>query len=332
MQLTEAQLKELRAENFADDVSIDMSKMNLWTEDQAREYFASGGTKEPPADISDSTAGSSAESKVQVLKADGNEKLKAKDYAGAAAAYKDAIAVCTPEMSEAAGALHSNLSMAQMKLGDTAAALAAAESCISCRPKWEKGHFRKGEALFALKKYDEAAVAYAAGLQCKPGDADLSFAASLAKEAAKGGVWFRQLLPGRDIAVSAPASQVEGLIFGAAKQMNNFIYLVGCASTRECYCFDPAWDPRGIAGICERHKMKLVGAMGTHYHFDHIGGAVPPQFAPMLFGPFGGSMPGGGEPRMAGLREMKTDYGCVCAPCSEPPCLARRRHRVLTLC
>ena len=43
MPLTEAQLKELRAENFADDVSIDMSKMNLWTEDQAREYFASGG-------------------------------------------------------------------------------------------------------------------------------------------------------------------------------------------------------------------------------------------------------------------------------------------------
>ena len=81
------------------------------------------------------------------------------------------------------------------------------------------------------------------------------------------------------------------------------------AASAEVYCFDPAWDTRGIAAVCERHKMKLVGAMGTHYHFDHVGGAVPPQFAPMLFGPFGGSLPGGEEPRMSGLREMKTDYG-----------------------
>ena len=81
-------------------------------------------------------------------------------------------------------------------------------------------------------RYDEAAASYGSGLECKPGDADLSFSLKLAKEAAKGGVWFRQLMPGRDIAISPPSSQVEGLIFGAAKQMRNFIYLVGCATTR----------------------------------------------------------------------------------------------------
>ena len=211
--------------------------MSLWTEEQAKEYFLSGGKDEPSTsvtDVSDSSQAQSAdlEAKVQALKGHGNEKLKGKDYEGAAIAYKEAIALCTPAMSETAGAIHSNLSMAQMKLEDPTAALVSAESCVQCRPKWEKGFFRKGEALFALRRYDEAAASYGSGLECKPGDADLSFSLKLAKEAAKGGVWFRQLTPGRDIAISPPSSQVEGLIFGAAKQMRNFIYLVGCATTR----------------------------------------------------------------------------------------------------
>ena len=47
----------------------------------------------------------------------------------------------------------------------------------------------------------------------------------LAKEAAKG-FYFRQLLPGRDIAVNA-GNPVEMQTFMAAKQMQNFIYLAG---------------------------------------------------------------------------------------------------------
>lgn len=237
----------------------------------------------------------------------GNAKLKEKDFEAAVIAYQEAVDLCTPAMAEAGAAVHSNLSLATLKLGNAEEALTAADAAIAGRPKWEKGHFRRGEALFALRRYDEAEKAYALGLECKPTDADLSFAKKLAAEASKGGVWFRQISPGRDVAIS-PTSQLESLVFGAAKQMRNFIYLVGCAATRECYCFDPAWDTRGLAGVAERHKMRLVGAMGTHFHFDHIGGTVPAQLASMVYGPFG--KPKDGDGTMVGLREMKTDFGC----------------------
>ena len=42
--------------------------------------------------------------------------------------------------------------------------------------------------------------------------------------------------------------------------MKNFIYLVGDARSRACYCVDAAWDPRGIAAYAAGCKMKLVGA------------------------------------------------------------------------
>ena len=52
MPLTEAQLLELQAEYFADDVPIDPSTMCAWTEAQARTYFDSGGATLP---VSEST-------------------------------------------------------------------------------------------------------------------------------------------------------------------------------------------------------------------------------------------------------------------------------------
>ena len=70
-------------------------------------------------------------------------------------------------------------------------------------------------------------------------------------------------------------------IFVAAKQMQNFIYLVGDARTRECVVIDACWDVRGIENIVEADKMRLVGAVATHYHFDHTGGMPPPPFNAM---------------------------------------------------
>ena len=32
------------------------------------------------------------------------------------------------------------------------------------------------------------------------------------------------------------------------------------------------WDARGIAAYAKRYRMRLVGAIATHYHFDHTGG------------------------------------------------------------
>ena len=53
--------------------------------------------------------------------------------------------------------------------------------------------------------------------------------------------------------------------------MQNFIYLVGDAKTRECVVIDACWDVEGIIEFVKDEKMKLIGAVATHYHFDHVG-------------------------------------------------------------
>lgn len=75
-------------------------------------------------------------------------------------------------------------------------------------------------------------------------------------------LYFRQLLAGRDFART-------NLI---AAQMVNFVYLIGDRQTGECLIVDPAWDVNGLISIAEGDGMKIVGALATHYHPDHVGG------------------------------------------------------------
>ena len=260
-----------------------------------------------------------ADDKVPALKAKGNDLLKSGDLAGAVGAYREAIAACVAAHPELA-ALHSNLSHALLKQGEDKESLAEAEACISAKPEWHKAHYRKGDALFALHRFEDALAAYQNALVLAPKDAEITGAAKLTEEAVKGGIWIRQLLPGRDIAISS-SSPEEALIFGAAKQMKNFIYLVGDASSRECYVVDPCWDPRGIVAFAASQKMKVVGAFPTHYHFDHAGGAIPPPFVAMVYGPM--SKPGA---RLPGLREMGRDHGAALY------CHALERERLAKQC
>ncbi|MEJ5255634.1 MAG: MBL fold metallo-hydrolase [Acidimicrobiales bacterium] len=75
-------------------------------------------------------------------------------------------------------------------------------------------------------------------------------------------LYFRQLLAGRDIARTDPL----------ARQMVNFVYLIGDRETREAVVVDPAYDIRGILDILAADGMRLTGALATHYHPDHVGG------------------------------------------------------------
>jgi glyoxylase-like metal-dependent hydrolase (beta-lactamase superfamily II) len=77
-------------------------------------------------------------------------------------------------------------------------------------------------------------------------------------------LYLRQLLAGRDFALTNPI----------AAQMQNFVYLVGDRETGECLVVDPAWDVRDIIRVAETDGMKIVGALATHYHPDHIGGSM----------------------------------------------------------
>ena len=75
-------------------------------------------------------------------------------------------------------------------------------------------------------------------------------------------LYFRQLLSGRDIARSDPV----------ARQMVNFVYLVGDRETGEAVVVDAAYDIRGILDVASADGMKVTGALVTHYHQDHVGG------------------------------------------------------------
>jgi len=74
--------------------------------------------------------------------------------------------------------------------------------------------------------------------------------------------YFRQLLAGRDIGRTDPV----------ARQMVNFVYLIGDRATGEAVVVDPAYDIKGILDVVAADDMRLVGALATHYHPDHVGG------------------------------------------------------------
>jgi hydroxyacylglutathione hydrolase len=75
-------------------------------------------------------------------------------------------------------------------------------------------------------------------------------------------LYFRQLLSGRDFATTDPV----------ARQMVNFVYLIGDRETGEAVVVDPAYGIKDLLGELEADGMRLVGALATHYHPDHVGG------------------------------------------------------------
>jgi hydroxyacylglutathione hydrolase len=78
------------------------------------------------------------------------------------------------------------------------------------------------------------------------------------------GVFIKQLLAGRDFAQSNRF----------ATQMANYVYLIGDEEQRVCMVVDPAWDVSDLLEIVDAEGMKLIGALVTHYHPDHIGGDI----------------------------------------------------------
>jgi len=57
-------------------------------------------------------------------------------------------------------------------------------------------------------------------------------------------------------------------------EMQNFAYLIGSRSARECLLVDPAWAVDELVDRAEADGMRVAGALVTHYHQDHVGGRI----------------------------------------------------------
>lgn len=77
-------------------------------------------------------------------------------------------------------------------------------------------------------------------------------------------------------AAQQPSALADDLYFRQvhAGPMQNFVYLIGSLRTRECLLVDPAWDTDALIEIATRDDMNVTGALITHYHPDHVGGAM----------------------------------------------------------
>jgi glyoxylase-like metal-dependent hydrolase (beta-lactamase superfamily II) len=75
-------------------------------------------------------------------------------------------------------------------------------------------------------------------------------------------LYFRQLLAGRDFAVG---DQI-------ARQMVNFVYLIGDRESGEAVAVDPAYGVLELVEMLEGEGLRLTGVLATHWHPDHVGG------------------------------------------------------------
>src|SRR4051794_36810333 len=76
--------------------------------------------------------------------------------------------------------------------------------------------------------------------------------------------YFRQLLSGRDFARGDPF----------AAQMVNFAYIIGDRQRAEAVIVDPAYAVSELVQLAEADGLRIVGALATHHHPDHVGGTM----------------------------------------------------------
>jgi stress-induced-phosphoprotein 1 len=110
------------------------------------------------------------------LKAEGNAALQAGNITLAIEKYTGAI-----RLDGSNHLYYSNRSAAYLSQGDANNALEDAEACLGLNPDFAKGYSRKGAALHALKRYNDAIATYQKGLEKFPNDPGLTKGLSEAK-------------------------------------------------------------------------------------------------------------------------------------------------------
>ena len=109
---------------------------------------------------------------MEEFKDKGNTAFKQGKFSEAIEFYTKALGAL-PENDERAAALYSNRSASHLSLVQREDALKDAEKCISIKPTWVKGPFRKAMALLALERYQEAEKAFEQALSCDKENFDI---------------------------------------------------------------------------------------------------------------------------------------------------------------
>ena len=98
------------------------------------------------------------EEQLSLLRERGNAAFRENNYEEAADFYATSLSL------KKDGVIHSNLSLLLLKLGDAEGSLREAEAAIALAPTFVKGYVRKGVALLAMSRVEEARDAYLDGL------------------------------------------------------------------------------------------------------------------------------------------------------------------------
>jgi ankyrin repeat protein len=128
----------------------------------------------PPAPTAESAAADrpslDAETlkKVDELKKEGNDAIRAGSYEAAIASYSAAI-----ELDAFNCVLFGNRAAAKLKLKQWEAALADAQEAKRLAPEWVKGFYREGEAFWGMENYGDAAASFWEGLQMDPSNKEM---------------------------------------------------------------------------------------------------------------------------------------------------------------
>ncbi len=57
--------------------------------------------------------------------------------------------------------------------------------------------------------------------------------------------------------------------------MMNYVYLIGCAETRDAAVVDPAWEPGEIMDLARELRLEIRHVLLTHGHPDHVNALEP---------------------------------------------------------
>lgn len=122
---------------------------------------------------------------VDQIKADGNKAFEQGDFRKAIRLYTKAL-----DRDSQNAALYSNRSASylqaakQMGIDTRAMSLRDAEKVVELRPDWFKGYSRKGDALFKLERFSEAASMYERAYALDPENENLAHSLGEARNAA----------------------------------------------------------------------------------------------------------------------------------------------------